>query len=296
MSAHAGPLREVQLVGLEALAAATTLLQRVRTAHPTIGLFEAADAQWWWRAPRSTDEVPQLFWLDDDGCPEAAVIATDWGDSIGLDPVALPDASSDWIAHVVDRGLAHAADCGFDTVDVAIDRTDDVRRAVLARHGLTAERPESTEAWMRADRRPAVSPLAAGYRLASRNDRVGRPHHMAGRGGAEIEERLRQTSLYRSDLDLVVFDGIDRLAAYGLFWFDPVTATGLVEPMRTEDDHQGRGLARHLLTTGIDRLASAGATRIKICFDPGNPAAKHLYLDVCFEPVKECVVLSRPRD
>ena len=296
MSAQARPLRELQLVGLDALAAATRLLQRVRAAHPTIGVFEAADVQWWWRTPRPTDEVPQLLWFDEDGRPAAAVIATAWGDGIGLDPVALPGASPDWIAHVIDRGLAHASDCGFGTVDVVIDHTDDVRRAALARHGLTTERPESTEAWIRADRRPAVSPLAAEYRLASRNDTVGRPHHMAGRGGAEIEERLRQTSLYRPDLDLVVFDGIDRVAAYGLFWFDPVTATGLVEPMRTEDDHQRRGLARHVLTAGIDRLASAGATRIKICFDPANPVAKHLYLDVGFEPVKECVVLSRRPD
>lgn len=38
--------------------------------------------------------------------------------------------------------------------------------------------------------------------------------------------------------------------------------------MRTEDDHQRRGLARHVLTTGIGRLAESGAERIKICFEP----------------------------
>ena len=61
------------------LQAVTTLLQRVRAAHPTAGVFEAADFQWWWRSPRSTDALPQLFWFDDSGLPEAAVIATDWG-------------------------------------------------------------------------------------------------------------------------------------------------------------------------------------------------------------------------
>ncbi len=70
-----------------------------------------------------------------------------------------------------------------------------------------------------------------------------------------------------------MLDSDDSVAAYGLFWYDPVTATGLVEPMRTEDDHQRRGLARHILTTGIDLLAEAGAERIKICFEPDNPAS-----------------------
>ena len=85
---------------------------------------------------------------------------------------------------------------------------------------------------------------------------------------------------------MLVLDGDDRYAACGLFWFDPETMTGLVEPMRTEDDHQRRGLARHILTAGIDLLADAGAERIKICFEPDNAASRDLYLSVGFEPVK----------
>ena len=115
----------------------------------------------------------------------------------------------------------------------------------------------------------------------------------AARNHPDLEQRLHQTSLYRPDLDLVVHDGRDRVAAYGLFWYDPATATGLVEPMRTEDEHQRRGLARHILTTGIDQLAEAGAVRIKICFEPGNPASSSLYLDVGFEPDRQTVVFSR---
>jgi ribosomal protein S18 acetylase RimI-like enzyme len=120
-----------------------------------------------------------------------------------------------------------------------------------------------------------------------------RPHHLIKRSGPDVEQRLLQTSLYRPDLDLVVHDSRDSVAAYGMFWFDPETATGLVEPMRTEDDHQRRGLARHVLTTGIDLLAEAGAVRIKICFEPDNAASSHLYLSVGFEPVKQTAVFAR---
>ena len=63
--------------------------------------------------------------------------------------------------------------------------------------------------------------------------------------------------------------------------------------MRTEDAHQRRGLARHILTTGIDLLSRAGARRIKICYEPDNPASKHLYLSAGFEPTRTTIALSR---
>jgi GNAT superfamily N-acetyltransferase len=259
--------------------------------------LEAADLHWWWRTPRSTDSLRQLFWFDDLGRPEAAVIATDWGDGVALDPILMPDAAPDWVAHVIERGLAHASASGIEAVDIAVDRADDVMRAVLVRHGFLVAADQGAlavqEAWLEADARPDISPLYEGYRLSSRVDTTPSPHHMIGRSGPDVEARLRQTSLYRRDLDLLILDSRDNVAAYGLFWFDPETATGLVEPMRTEDDHQRRGLGRHVLTAGIDRLAAAGAVRIKICYRPDNPAARDLYLSVGFKPFRQTVVLSR---
>ncbi len=282
------------MVGLDYLAGVTALLQRARTAHPTKGLFEAADLQWWWRTPRATDQVGQLFWFDAAGRPEAAVIATDWGEWVGLDVLVLPDATSDWIAHVVARGLEHACESGFDAVQMEVDQRDDVLRAVLLSRGFAVKEAGLVESWLNADAQPTISPLHDDYRLCNRQETLQLPHHMIKRSGPNVEQRLLQTSLYRADLDLVVVDHDGNCAAHGLFWFDPATSTGLVEPMRTEDDHQRRGLARHTLTTGIDLLAQAGATRIKICFDPGNPASKHLYLSVGFGPVKQTDVLTGP--
>ena len=286
-------MREQHRVGIHSLEAATALLQRVRSAHPTKGLYEAADLQWWWRTPRSTDHFRQLFWFDHLGRPEAAVIATDWGDRIALDPIIMPDAPPDWVAHVVERGLAHASESGFGAVELEVDRADDVMRAVLVAHGFAIKEDGLVETWLAVDARPEISPLHEDYRLSSRRDTMLRPHHMIKRSGPDVEQRLLQTSLYRSDLDLLILDRDDNHAAYGLFWYDPATATGLVEPMRTEDDHQRRGLARHILTTGIDLLAEAGAVRIKICFEPDNPASRGLYLSVGFEPVKQTDVLAR---
>jgi len=280
-------------VGLQALEAVTVLLQRIRAAHPTAGLYEAADLQWWWRTPRSTDDLPQLFWFDDDGRPVAAVIATDWGDHIALDPMVMPDATLDWTAHVIEQGLAHAARSGLDPLSLEVDSTDGLLRGVLVDHGFVVDEGGLVETWLAATSRPEISPLPAGYRLFHRADTTYRPHHMIDRSGPEVEARLRQTSLYRPDLDLVIHDDLDSVAAYGLFWYDPETDTGLVEPMRTEDAHQRRGLARHILTTGIDLLSRAGARRIKICYEPDNPASKHLYLSAGFEPTRTTIALSR---
>lgn len=282
--------------GLAYLEAVTTLLQRARGAHPTKGLYEAADFQWWWRIPRPTDQFGQLFWFDELGRPEAAVIVTEWSERIALDPLFLPDATPDWVAHVIERGIAHAGDMGYEAFELEVDRGDEVLRAVLIDNGFALKEDGVIESWLDADDRPATSPLHEGYRLASRSESVGRPHHMtsAKRNHEDAEERLQETPLYRPDLDLVIYDGDDESAAYGLFWYDPETATGLVEPMRTEDDHQRRGLARHVLTAGINMLAEAGAARIKICFEPDNPASSHLYRSVGFEPVKQTEVFAGP--
>jgi GNAT superfamily N-acetyltransferase len=299
-------MQEQHRQGLDYVQTASVLLRRVRSAHPTAGLLEAADLQWWWRTARPTDSVPQLFWFDERGRPAAAVIATAWGDTIALDPIVMPGAAPEWLDHVIERGLAHARDAGIEPDQVVIDPADEAARAVLYRHGFTHAEggcdasPDSlcvVTAWRAVQAspalRPAMGPPPQGYRLLSRAHGMARPHHMIRRSGPDVEARLRQTSLYRPDLDLFVLDAHDSVAAYALFWFDPETATGLVEPMRTEDGHQRRGLARHLLTAGIHRLAQAGATRVKLCFKPANPAARDLYLGVGFEPDRQSVPLSR---
>src|ERR687895_14868 len=81
-------ITQVRASGLEHLALATELLQRARLADPEAGLWEAADLQWWWRTPRRSDAVDQLFWVDDEG-PVAGVVLTEWERSWGCDPIVV---------------------------------------------------------------------------------------------------------------------------------------------------------------------------------------------------------------
>jgi ribosomal protein S18 acetylase RimI-like enzyme len=59
-----------------------------------------------------------------------------------------------------------------------------------------------------------------------------------------------------------------------------VTKVGLVEPLRVEDPYQRRGLARALLTAGLERLAKRGARRLKVGY--ATAAARDLYIGAGF--------------
>ena len=82
-------------------------------------------------------------------------------------------------------------------------------------------------------------------------------------------------------------------AGYALFWFDPVTEVGLVEPMRVEDAYQRRGLARALLTAGLERLARRGARRLKVGY--ATEPARALYVGAGFQVTSTDTSYSRRR-
>ncbi len=103
---------------------------------------------------------------------------------------------------------------------------------------------------------------------------------------------LQNAPLYRRDLDLVISAADGSIASFCTIWFDDVTRSAYFEPVGTVPAHQGRGLAKALLTAGLMRLQRMGATR---AFVGGfSPAANGLYRSVmgadfeCYAPwVKE---------
>lgn len=276
--------------GTSYLAEVTALLQRARREHPTKGLWEAADRQWWWRTPRNTDDEPQLFWYDEHG-PIAAAVTNGWSSSTWLDLITLPSTRASLIGEMFDR--AQGLISGIESLEMPADDDDEALIGLLTDAGLCQE-PMDVTAWMNASSVPNVSSLADGYTLHSRASNSSTDNHLAKRNGPGVENRLRQTSLYRPDLDVFVVDHQNEVVAYGLFWHDPTTGVGLVEPLRTEESHQGKGLARHVLTTGLNRLVAAGSDRVKISYDPDNSPAVALYLSVGFVPTTTCSLWSAP--
>lgn len=270
-------VREVRASGLEFLALATQLLQRVRLTDATAGLWEAADLQWWWRTPRRSDAVDQLFWVDDDG-PVAGVVLTDWGGAWTCDPILVPGGAVP--LEVAWARAVEAIDAsGLDMVHVLLREDDFELLELIAGAGFVAGDERSGITWMDARDRPDVAALPEEFELVDRAQAT-RPHPMRRRSGEEVEARLRQCSLYDPALDVAVENADGEVAGYALFWIDPVTNVGLVEPMRVEDAYQRRGLARAMLTAGLDRLARRGARRLKVGY--ATDVARALYVGAGF--------------
>jgi predicted N-acetyltransferase YhbS len=281
-------VRRELLSGLDRLHATTAVLQRARLADPVGGMWEAADLQWWWRRPRVTDELLLPVWFDELG-PVAAACLTAWGDTWQADAFVVPllvDEEEVWAA-TLELAAGHRGDglrlivCG-EASSVA---------GLALRSGFTMTEELSGTCWMDADQRAPVA-LVDGFTIVDRAMRADRPHPMIARNGELVESRLRQCSLYDPRLDLAVEDADGTVAGYALFWFDGTTLVGLLEPMRVEDDYQRRGLARMLLTSGLDRLARTGARRLKVGFE--SDGARALYLGGGFVQTSVDRLLVRP--
>jgi ribosomal protein S18 acetylase RimI-like enzyme len=268
---------ELRVAGVEYLTLATDLLRRVRVADPEAGLWEAADLQWWWRTPRRSDEIDQLFWVDDDG-PVAAAVLTEWARGWSCDPIVVRGSPVPLAA--VWAGALEAIDrLALDRIDVLAGAEDAEFLALLTGAGFVAGEGDFGITWLDARERPAVAALPEGFSLVDRA-RSTTAHPLRRRNGDGLEARLQQCSLYDATLDLAIEAPAGDVAGYALFWFDPVTQVGLVEPMRVEDAYQRRGLARALLTAGLDRLSKLGARRLKVGY--GTDAARALYTGAGF--------------
>jgi GNAT superfamily N-acetyltransferase len=279
-------LRERRPVGLPYLAEVTRLLQEARLAEPSSGLWEAADLNWWWKVDQHADADGQTIWVDGDR-PVVATVFTRWKDRVGCDLLgtdATVEAHSEMLWDDIDRRFRDQP------VSMLIRDDDPVRLAAAESHGFVPGGDEDATGWMDATDRPGRLTLPDGIRIRSYE---GGPHPMVMRNGEHVAERLAETSLYRPDLDLSVWDG-EAVVGYALFWPDPVTGVGLLEPMRIEASHQGRGLSKALIAEGLNRLAEAGCTRLKVSFEPKNTAAVRLYLGAGFRPVSTARSWDRP--
>jgi predicted N-acetyltransferase YhbS len=280
-------LRRELLGGLDRLNATTAVLQRTRLAASLRGFWEASDVQWWWGRPRVTNDLRLPVWFDDVG-PVGAVGLTASGETWQADVFAVSPIMSE--ANVWAETMDAAAEHWSGALELLVHDFDTPLVDLALQSGFVMTDDLSGTSWMDADSHPAIT-YVDGFKVVDRTVRGDAPHPMISRNGELVEERLRQCSLYDPQLDLAVVDTDGQVAGYALFWFDRSTLVGLLEPMRVEDNFQRRGLARMLLTNGLDRLVRKGAVRLKVGFQ--TDAARNLYLSSGFVQTSVDRLLTR---
>jgi ribosomal protein S18 acetylase RimI-like enzyme len=275
-------LTKTSATGFDYLAMVTALLQRARLADPDGGLWEAADFQWWWRRDQHGIERRQAFWLDEEG-PVGAVCFMDWGDLLQCDLIYLDETSLEemWACAL---GVISVERSDGKKIELTTRDDEPELSALAIDSGFERNEDAFSTNSMTSDLIPPLKPLPDGFRLASRSERVSEPHHMISKNGPDIGRYLEECPLYRRDLDLVVVAPSGEVAGYSLFWADPVTGVGLVEPMRTWDAFQQMGIGRQLLISGLERLKALGCTKLRVTNEVSNAAARKLYLGAGFEP------------
>jgi len=258
--------------GLDYLAAVTDLLQRERVVGPASGVWEAADFQWWWRKDQHHDPRNQVFWDD------ASIVITHWGDYFGCELLGRRKSQ------LLPLAMPRLRELGLPTEMVIRDDDGELIQAALDA-GFEPSFEVGVTNVMPAEAVPPPINLPDDVRLLSRAETTERPHHMIPRNGENVAERLSECSIYRPDHDLVLLGLDDEVAGYALFWPDPVTGVGLIEPVRIEKSFQGRGLGKAIMAEGVRRLAEAGCSSMRVTYLVGNQAAKRLYLGTGFQPL-----------
>ncbi len=251
----------------EAVDVLSSLCQRIRLADPQRRAWEAADVQWWWRRARPSDELGQLVMADAGGESLGAVVLTDFGHHCQLDVFSTPGIAASDLTALWRLAAERARRWEGSPIEVVVDDHDRVAAAALTRDGYGPLEHGGVDAWMDASDRPKPHVLPEGFELHSRENRPVAPHHLEARNDSTVSERLGECSLYDAALDLFVTAPTGEVCSYGLFWADPVTMVGLVEPMRTEAPYEHQGIAGHVLAVGLGLLAARGCTRLKVSSD-----------------------------
>jgi ribosomal protein S18 acetylase RimI-like enzyme len=111
----------------------------------------------------------------------------------------------------------------------------------------------------------------------------------------EVYETVRREAPWRAELDCVVVDPDDAVAAYALAWLDEQNLVGELEPVGVRAEDQRRGLGRAICLFALQRLREAGAETALVGSrgDDAYPGPRALYESIGFRELWRDLVFVR---
>lgn len=93
---------------------------------------------------------------------------------------------------------------------------------------------------------------------------------------------VMQTPGFVIDRELVVVAPTGEFAAFLVYWLDPVSRSGLFEPVGCAEPYQRRGLTTALMTHTFGLMRAAGMTHAVVKHELDNPASTRAYASLGF--------------
>ena len=94
---------------------------------------------------------------------------------------------------------------------------------------------------------------------------------------------VMRTPGFNKEHELVMVAPDGRLAAYLIYWLEPVSKAGLFETAACHPEFRGRGLSKALFTEGMKRMAKAGMRLALLSYGAENRPAANLYASLGFK-------------
>jgi ribosomal protein S18 acetylase RimI-like enzyme len=189
-----------------------------------------------------------------------------------------------------------------DSLDHCCSAANTHRRVILLRNGFNQGTQRSLT-FVRYLREPVqIFPYSPGYTWRSVNqydsiESLVELHQAAfGTENMTVEYRLAMMNIpqYQQDLDLVAVAPDGSLAAFCVCGFDDETRlTGYTDPIGTHPDHQQKGLAKSLVSTGMMLLANSGAQKVELGTSSENIPMQKLALSLGFNLTAEKLWFSK---
>lgn len=274
------------------------LLLHWLSSHAPETFMHPGDLVWWLRQNTLVDPAQALdLFFDGDALQGFAYSDSGWAVLQGLPQ--LPD-------EVWDAIVAQVASETAGKLTVQPHEWDTAQVAALTRAGLrpTDNRMLRLVRLTEPTDLEAVN-LPAGFRFADMHSgEIGAEARVQihqdvwhpSKVTLEAYQRLQAAPLYRADLDVMVVAPTGELAAYALGWYDPASATGLMEPVGTRASFRRQGLGRRLIREITRRLAALGARKVTIGTYEKNGAATALYQSAGYRPSGFWVDYKRPSE